>query len=468
MILNTTSKTIQVIMGQAAVTTEPEYTTAYEDINVAGGTFVPAASDGPLNGTSIVTIVASPASSVQRRVKEISIFNADTVTQTFTVQYYDGSNTENIIEASIPTLQTLWYGGGSWQVLPIPGVAGPTGPAGVAGPTGPTGPTGPISPGGLVNKFRNGTMDVWQRGTSAAVTTAGAYSADGWIVKPTGANASWAQVAGRKLTSFALQAIGAAGVTDMQVKQRIEGSIAAALCSGQVTIQAQLFNDTGATVVPTLTVGRATGADNGTYTNLDVNAVNLQSCPNGVWTPVAYTFAADAASLNGLEIIFDFGATGAAKSFYITECDIRSTPGVATGLNSNPPPVEFRPIAGELTFCQRYFSKSFSYGTAPANAAQLVYKLGWALGTTTILTQFLPYPVTMRTSSPAITFYSPSSWTATSGNWSYIYSSIQTAASSTGVGEQSDNGMSVSLTSIGLTSTGVSLVGGEWTASSEL
>ena len=90
MILDTTSKTIQVVLGEAAATTQPEYTTAYENIAVAAGTFLPGATDGSLNGTTPVTVVASPASSVQRRVKEISVCNVDTVVHTVTVEYYDG------------------------------------------------------------------------------------------------------------------------------------------------------------------------------------------------------------------------------------------------------------------------------------------------------------------------------------------------------------------------------------------
>src|SRR5580698_5904767 len=56
-------------------------------------------------------------------------------------------------------------------------------------------------PGGMRNKFRNGTMDLWQRGTaSMTVTTSGAYTADGWIVVPSGASVSVAAAAGRLLT----------------------------------------------------------------------------------------------------------------------------------------------------------------------------------------------------------------------------------------------------------------------------
>ena len=112
MILDTTSKTIQIILGEAMTTTEPEYTASFEDISIAAGTFVPGATNGSLNGTSIVTVVPAPVSSIQRRVKEISVYNADTVDHNVTVQYYDGANTEiQVVRLQNPG-QTLWYGGG--------------------------------------------------------------------------------------------------------------------------------------------------------------------------------------------------------------------------------------------------------------------------------------------------------------------------------------------------------------------
>jgi len=214
--------------------------------------------------------------------------------------------------------------------------------------------------GGDLNKFRNATMDVWQRGASAlAATTAGAYTADGWIVLPTGASVTAAQAAGRLLTKNSLQVTGAASVTDVIVKQRIESLIAAPFCSQTVTVQAQVYNNTGGSITPLLTVNRPSAQDNYASVTADVSAASLQACANGAWTRLAYTFAANAASYNGLEIVFDFGNnfSSSSKSVQIAECDIRVTPGVATGLNANPPPPELRPVQQELVFCQRYFDQ---------------------------------------------------------------------------------------------------------------
>ena len=76
-ILDNTSKTTQIVLGEVIATAQPQYTASYEDINVAGGTFVAGATNGVLNGTTPVTVVGSPGASTQRRIKEISVYNAD-------------------------------------------------------------------------------------------------------------------------------------------------------------------------------------------------------------------------------------------------------------------------------------------------------------------------------------------------------------------------------------------------------
>ncbi len=66
----------------------------------------------------------------------------------------------------------------------------------------------------FANKFRNATMDVWQRGAGPiTVGTAGAYTADGWIVLPAGASVTAQQVSGRGPTVYSLKVAGATSVT---------------------------------------------------------------------------------------------------------------------------------------------------------------------------------------------------------------------------------------------------------------
>ena len=207
------------------------------------------------------------------------------------------------------------------------------------------------------NLFRNGGMDVWQRGTATiTVTTAGAYAVDGWIVLPTGASVTVDQTAGRLRTVNSMKVTGAASVTDVIVKQRIESNIAAQATSQQVTFQAWVFNNTGGSITPTLTVKHPTVADNYTSTGTDVSAVSLQPCGSAAWTQISYTFAASSSSALGMEVAVDFGNnfTTTGKSIQITECDIRVSPGFASGINYLPPAPMFRPIHEEIVFCQHY------------------------------------------------------------------------------------------------------------------
>ena len=269
--------------------------------------------------------------------------------------------------------------------------------------------------GGFLNKFRNATMDVWQRGTSAlTATTSGAYTADGWIVLPTGASVTAAQAGGRLVTKNSLQVTGASSVTDLIIKQRIESLMAAAFCSQTVTVQAQIYNGTGGSITPKLTVNRPSAQDNYTSVTADVSAVSLQACAAGAWTLVSYTFVANAASYNGLEIAFDFGNNfgSSGKLLQITECDVRVTNGVPSGQqtpgNFIPSP-ELRPIPVELQFCQRYFETSYDVGTAPGtatnNGSDQIY-LSFSSGSGNACGAQAKFKVTKRVDPTSITLYS--------------------------------------------------------------
>ncbi len=251
-------------------------------------------------------------------------------------------------------------------------------------------------PGGYLNRFRNGTLDIWQRGTSSlTATTSGNYTADGWIVLPTGASVTVAKAAGRLLTANSLQVTGASSVTDLIIKQRIESMIAAALTSQTVTVQAQVYNNTGGSITPTLTIKHATGASNpddwsSSTAETNANGVNLQPCANAAWTQIAYTFNMGASAGNGLEVAFDFGNnfSSGSKTVQVAELDIRATPGATAGLCAPPPP-ELRPITAEFNFCYRYMFQ------LTANVDNFPYGLGLGLGTT-VSSVFIQYPTPMR------------------------------------------------------------------------
>jgi hypothetical protein len=263
---------------------------------------------------------------------------------------------------------------------------------------------------GFVNKFRNGTMDIWLGGnTGTSNTTSGTnqLTATGWYVIPSGANCTWLQAGGRLLTANSLQVNGASSITDILIKQRIESYISAPLTNQTVTVQAQIFNGNGGTTItPTLTVKHANTTDTWTNSNTDISAVNLQSCANNTWTQVAYTFSANQYSGQGLEITIDMGNSwgGTTQYFKITELDIRATPGATVGLNSSPPVPEMRPIDTELHFCQRYFQTSYGSGVTPGTATYLGIVGGPQNDGTTTGAASMSFETTMR-ATPSVVYW---------------------------------------------------------------
>lgn len=221
--------------------------------------------------------------------------------------------------------------------------------------------------GGFLNRFYNAPLDVWQRGVSGTVVAGSpAFTADGWVVSSTGANIAWDRQTGRALTRYALRLTGNTSMSDTYVRQRIEGKVAKLLAGQAVTQQLYIYNDTGASITPTLTVRHADAEDNWASATTDVNAQALQSCPAGAWTQLSYTFTAHALAGLGLEVRIGFGASLNAntKSVQICEMDIRAAASVQ--------PAELRALPTEFEFCRRYLRTSYGNGTAPGTASALV------------------------------------------------------------------------------------------------
>ena len=112
LILDSTSKSIVVAMSGAAATTNPDFTAAWADNN--GTTFTEGATDGALNGTSSVTLVAAPAASTRRTVKTITIENKDTAAVTLTISYNNSSTLRTIAKVTLQVGDT-WTTDGTYD-----------------------------------------------------------------------------------------------------------------------------------------------------------------------------------------------------------------------------------------------------------------------------------------------------------------------------------------------------------------
>ena len=112
LVLDATTKSIVVAMSGAAATTNPDFTAAWADNN--GTTFTEGATDGALNGTSSVTLVAAPASSTRRTVKSITIENKDTAAVTLTISYNNNSTLRTIAKVTLAVGDT-WTTDGTFD-----------------------------------------------------------------------------------------------------------------------------------------------------------------------------------------------------------------------------------------------------------------------------------------------------------------------------------------------------------------
>ena len=112
LVLDATTKSIEVAMSGAAATTNPDFTAAYADNN--GTNFTEGANDGALNGTSAVTLVAAPAASTRRTIKSITIENKDTAAVTLTISYNNNSTLRTIAKVTLAVGDT-WTTDGSYD-----------------------------------------------------------------------------------------------------------------------------------------------------------------------------------------------------------------------------------------------------------------------------------------------------------------------------------------------------------------
>ena len=216
---------------------------------------------------------------------------------------------------------------------------------GVSFPNSAWAPTG----GSFANKFRNAALNIWQRGTGGTVTAGTpAYTADGWIAGCTGADIAWSRQAGRLFSPYSLRLTGATSVTDIFVRQRIESFWCSPLAGLPVTVQGRVYNNTGGSITPTITVKRAGAADDWASSNTDVNAVSLQPCADSAWTQISYTFMANAGAGAGLEVTIDFGNNFSAGTKYVQICEMD------IGIGNLLRPPEFADSALEVLRAKRY------------------------------------------------------------------------------------------------------------------
>lgn len=123
MILDATTKSIRIFLGGAVTTNELQWTSSWADHDATAKLFTPADSQGVTSGATPVVVIAAPAASKQRQVKNLTIFNADTVNQTVTVEKLEVANRRKWIQAILePNWSLQWEYGGTWHVYDENGI----------------------------------------------------------------------------------------------------------------------------------------------------------------------------------------------------------------------------------------------------------------------------------------------------------------------------------------------------------
>jgi len=115
MIVLTSSDTLQIKLGGAVTTDQPEFVATWAD---EGAIPMIGRSLGETNSATAVPLVAGPAASYQRVIRAIQLHNTDTVAVDITVQLTDGVDTRILHTVTVGAGGNYWFDGGEWGPEP--------------------------------------------------------------------------------------------------------------------------------------------------------------------------------------------------------------------------------------------------------------------------------------------------------------------------------------------------------------
>lgn len=101
MILDSTTRSLEILLGEAKVTTDCDIVAFYATTN-STTTFLTAANQTVSNGTTPVTVVAAPDIFSQAQINEVRLHNNDTVPHTVTLRLNDAGVTRVVLAQAVP------------------------------------------------------------------------------------------------------------------------------------------------------------------------------------------------------------------------------------------------------------------------------------------------------------------------------------------------------------------------------
>lgn len=118
-LLDATTKSLQVLLGGAAATTELPVVSAYADVSQT--TFAVSAlseTDTITTGATAATIVAAPSASTTRKVSLVTVYNVDTASATVTIRVNNNGTFRILVKVALAIGATLQYADGAgWSVI---------------------------------------------------------------------------------------------------------------------------------------------------------------------------------------------------------------------------------------------------------------------------------------------------------------------------------------------------------------
>jgi hypothetical protein len=287
---------------------------------------------------------------------------------------------------------------------------------------------------GFKNRLINGSMDIWQRGTSFTGVGSIVYYADRWCgIQYAGSTSTITRATGIGLSGFqyALRAQRPAASSDLNsinVGQSVESQNCLDIAGKQVTFSfwaraGSNFSAASSILLSQITTG--TGTDQnvyGTYTG--ASTTNQNNTISTSWARFSQTITVPS-NATEIAVSFNYTPTGTAGSndFYeITGCQLE--------IGSNATSFDTLSIGTQLDLCQRYYQQ---------NKAALSTGDG-----ATGIRGMIPLLVQMRTSSLTLG--------KTSGNFFFgDMVSIGSTSTSTPIINETDNNLQVSFTLGGFT-----------------
>lgn len=108
MLLDTSKKSIEILLGEAKTTSEVEIIAHYEDRDNQDRLY-PITQTSLSNGVAASTIISPPKDNTARRVKDITIYNADTVQHVVTIRLNETADTRRMLRVTMGAGQTQEY-----------------------------------------------------------------------------------------------------------------------------------------------------------------------------------------------------------------------------------------------------------------------------------------------------------------------------------------------------------------------